>query len=186
MIVTVNFTSHERMIEALLFLPEKAVEHQTTALLFEGSVTGVTNQITEYIADQVSSQGFVCLVMDHAFYGSTETVINAIMPPERRIEDLIAAMNFLKIHKAVDPEKIIGVGVSLGAHFMVEACRKTTLCKGLVIVRGPLDETPENLESLPVPHILIDESSLDSAADEITLWSRTLFNQRPAERDAEM
>ncbi|WP_374073975.1 alpha/beta hydrolase [Bdellovibrio bacteriovorus] len=182
--VTVNFTSQGRMLEGLLFLPDN-VMGVSPALLFEGSMTGATNQITEYIAREASLQGLVCFIMDHSFYGDEESAAQPWESPSKRIEDIKAALEMLLEHAAVDHEKIVGVGVSVGAEYMVRVCQETRYCKGLIMIQGPFDDAQNTAKDLDIPSIVIDENHLDSAVDEVVLWTRTLFNGRlPEEAEA--
>ncbi|WP_413942952.1 alpha/beta hydrolase [Bdellovibrio sp. HCB-162] len=173
--ITVTFTSQGRMLEGLLFLPESS-QGVVPGLLFEGSMTGATNQIAELIAREVSLQGFVCLVMDHSFYGDDEGAAQPWESPSKRLEDIKAALRFLIEHAAVDSEKIVGVGVSVGAEYMAQVCRETNYCKGLIMLQGPFDDSQNVTRDLEIPSIVIDETHLDSAVDEVVLWTRTLFN----------
>lgn len=175
--ITVNFTSQGRLLEGQLYLPDKA-QGVSPALLFEGSMTGATNQITEYIARETSQQGFVCFVMDHSFYGDEESAAQPWESPTKRWEDIKAALHLLSEHSAVDHDKIVGVGVSVGAEFMAHVCRDTNYCKGLIMLEGPFDDAQNTARDLDIPSIVIDETHLDSAVDEVVLWVRTLFNGR--------
>lgn len=181
--VTVNFASQGRLLEGSLFLPEKAEEVAPT-LLFEGSMTGATTQVTEYLAQEISKEGFVCLIIDHSYYGEEESAALPWESPVKRIEDIKAALSFLSEHAAVDKEKIVGVGVSVGAEFMAQVCRETNWCKGLVMVQGPFDDSQNLAGGLDIPTIVVDENHLDAAVDEIVLWVRTLLEGRVA-RDLE-
>lgn len=178
--VTVNFTSQGRMLEGQLFLPLEDKGPFAT-LLFEGSITGATNQITEYLAREVSNQGFVCMMMDHSYYGDEESAAQPWESPSKRIEDIKAALNFLMEYPAVDKEKIVGAGVSVGAEFLTQVCKTTSLCKGLILVQGPFDDSQNVVGDLDIPTVVIDEAHLEAAVDEIVLWVRTLFNGRLVE-----
>lgn len=174
--LSVNITSQGRMLDASLFLPDPVSEKPSTALLFEGSITGATNQISEYIATEICKQGFICLLLDHSFYGEDETAAQPSESPSKRIEDIKNAFRLLSEHPSVNPEHIIGVGVSVGAEFLAQACRESTLCHGLVLLQGPFDDAQNRVKDLTIPSIVIDETHLDTAIDEIVLWAKTVFN----------
>lgn len=172
--VTVNFSSQGRLLEGSLYLPENSDESAPT-LLFEGSMTGATTQVTEYLAREISKQGCICLIMDHSYYGEEDSAPQPWESPVKRLEDIKAALSFLGAHAAVDKEKIVAVGVSVGAEFMAQVCRETNLCKGFVMVQGPFDDSQKEAQGLDIPTIVVDETHLEAAVDEIVLWVRSLF-----------
>ncbi|WP_374030052.1 alpha/beta hydrolase family protein [Bdellovibrio bacteriovorus] len=173
--LNVNVTSQGRLLDALLFLPDSS-EGPLPALLFEGTMTGATNQITEYVAKEVADQNFVCLVMDHSFYSEEEGLAQPWESPSKRLGDLKAALQFLQHHNSIDPQKIVGVGVSVGAEYLAQICREDNIIRGLIILEGPFDDSQNMAKDLDIPTIVIDETHLDSAVDEIVLWTRTLFD----------
>lgn len=172
--LTVHFTSQGRLLEGSLYLPDNLVGLAPT-LLFEGSVTGTNNQVMDRLASDLSQQGLVCLIMDHSYFGEDEKAPQPWESPTKRLEDLKAALSFLNSHAAVDKEKIVGVGVSVGAEFMAEVCRATGVCKGLVMVQGPFDDTQNLVHDLDIPSLVVNEDQLDTTVDEIVIWVRTLF-----------
>lgn len=175
--ITVNFSSQGRLLEGSLFLPEGG-EGLAPTLLFEGSMTGATAQVTEYLAKELSREGCVCLIMDHSYFSEFEGAPQPWESSLKRLEDIKAALQFLSSHSAVDKDKIVGVGVSVGAEFLGQVCRETNFCKGLVMVQGPFDDS-QNLErDLEIPTLTVDESHLEAAVDEISLWVRSLFSGR--------
>lgn len=178
--LTITFTSQGRLLEGCLYLPKNSSEH-LVGLLFEGSMTGATNQITHYIAREVSEEGFACLVMDHSYYSEDEGAAQSWESPSKRTEDIHCALSFMQKHGTIDPEKIIGVGVSVGAEYMAQVCRESNVCKGLVMIQGPYDDAQNKAQDLDIPTVVVDETHLDSAIDETVMWARTLFNGKFAE-----
>lgn len=174
--ITVTFTANERLLEAALFLPDTDTKEPMPGLLFEGSMTGATAQITEYTARQISQQGYVCMVLDHSFYGEDETAPHSWESPAKRVEDIKAGLNFLSQQEVVNREKIIGVGVSVGAEFLAHAIRETNICKGMVMIEGPNDDAQNYVGELDVPTVVVDEAHLDSAIDQTVLWVKTMWD----------
>ncbi|UOF01621.1 alpha/beta hydrolase family protein [Bdellovibrio reynosensis] len=173
--ITVNYISQGRMLEGQLFVSETIAGLQP-ALLFESAVTGATQRITEVIAREVADQGFVTMVVDHRYFSEDETQAEPWESPSKRIEDVKAAFHYLQDHPAVDSDNIIGVGVSVGAEYMAEVCRSSSICKGLVMLQGPFDDSQNAASHLDIPSIVIDDTHLEAAVDEIVLWVRTLLN----------
>ena len=174
--ITVTFNANERLLEAGLYLPDIDTKDALPGLLFEGSMTGATAQITEYMARQISRQGFACMVLDHSFYGENELSPQPWESPAKRIEDIKAGLRFLQSQATVDPEKIIGIGVSVGAEFLGHAIRETDICKGFVMVEGPYDDAENYVGELEIPTVVVDEDHLDSAIDQTILWVRTMWD----------
>lgn len=175
--ITVTFTANERLLEAALFLPDLDTKDSMPGLLFEGSMTGATAQVTEYAARQISQQGYVCMVLDHSFYGEDEMAPHPWESPAKRVEDIKAGLNFLSQQEVVDREKIIGVGVSVGAEFLAHAIRETNICKGLVMIEGPSDDAQNYVGELEIPTVVVDETHLDAAIEQTVLWVRTMWDQ---------
>ena len=175
--ITVTFTANERLLEAALFLPDIDTKDPMPGLLFEGSMTGATAQITEYTARQISQQGYVCMVLDHSFYGEDEMAPHPWESPAKRIEDIKAGLLFLSQQEVVDREKIFGVGVSVGAEFLAHAIRETNICKGMVMIEGPNDDAQNYVGELDIPTVVVDEAHLDAAIDQTILWVRTMWDQ---------
>lgn len=175
--ITVTFTANERLLEAALFLPDLDTRDSMPGLLFEGSMTGATAQITEYAARNISQQGYVCMVLDHSFYGEDEMAPHPWESPTKRVEDIKAGLNFLSQQEVVDREKIIGVGVSVGAEFLANAIRETNICKGLVMIEGPSDDAQNYVGELEIPTVVVDETHLDAAIEQTVLWVRTMWDQ---------
>lgn len=177
--LTVNFTSQGRMLEGALYLPEDP-EKVFAAFLFEGSMTGATAQITEKLARDVSAEGFITLVMDHSYFSEDEQAPQPWESPSKRLQDIRSALGLLESHANVDKERILGVGVSVGAEYLVQVCQQGSSLKGLIFVESAQDDTRNlNLEHLGIPTQVVEEEHLDSAVEEIVLWARTLFNGGP-------
>lgn len=173
--LTVNFTAQGRMLEGTMYLPEDSSKI-FAACLFEGSMTGATAQLTEHIARKVSEQGLITLIMDHNYFGEDETSPQPWESPTKRLHDIKSALHFLANHASVDEDRIVGVGVSVGAEYLARASHESDLLKGLVMIEGPFDDAQNMVGHLDIPSIIIDETHLDAAADETVLWVRTLFN----------
>ena len=172
--VTVHFTSQGRLLEGSLFLPEEIQESAPT-LLFEGSMTGTTNQFTEYLAREACKEGFVCLLIDHNYFGEQEGASQPWESPVKRQEDIKAALAFLSQHEAVNKEQIVSVGVGVGAEYLAQVFRENHWCKGLAIVEGPFDDSSKLIRDLEIPTLVVPETPMDEAVDKIVIWARTLL-----------
>lgn len=178
--LTVNFASQGRLLEGTLYLPD-TTDEVMAGCLFEGAMTGATAQVVDYLAREVSHQGFVTLIMDHNYFGDDETAPQPWESPFKRLQDILAALHFLEDYGEVDKNRIFGVGVSVGGEFLAEASRRTDILKGLIFVESPTDDTRNRIARLDIPSIVVDEAHLETAVDEIVLWARTLFSSHREE-----
>lgn len=175
MLVDVNFISQGRMLAAQLYMPENFPGLQP-AILFEGAMTGATRRLTEVLAQEISEEGFVAMVIDHTYLGEDEASPEPWESPSKRVEDLKSAFRYLQDHPSVDGEKIIAAGVSVGAEYLAQACRDSGACKGIALLQGPFDDSQNVAKDLNIPSVVIDDTHLDSAIDETVIWARTLLS----------
>ena len=174
--LTVHFNSQGRLLEGRLYLPEK-VEFSLPTLLFEGSMTGATTNVMEFLARELSRDGFACLLIDHSYYGEEEGAPQPWESPQKRGEDIKSALGFLSAHSAVDHNKIIGVGISVGAEFLAAICRETNIFRGLALVQGPFDDFQGATTNLKVPTLVVEDAHLEAAADEISRWALQVLKE---------
>ncbi|MEN0057982.1 MAG: alpha/beta hydrolase [Bdellovibrio sp.] len=181
--ITIHFISQGRMLEGSLYMFELN-KGPVPGLLFEGSMTGATQQVTEFLARETSRHGFACLVMDHSYYGEDETATAPWESPSKRKQDIKEALDYLMHHVDVERDKIAGVGVSVGAEFLAEASRETPIMKGLVLIQGVFDDAEKVAERVDVPTFIVDETHLDAAVDETVEWIEKLFRGGVPEKGA--
>ena len=175
--LTVPIPSQERLLEAALFIPPYDAKELAPAILFEGSMTGATLKLTEHLAEELSHEGFVCLVLDHSFYSEDETSALCWESPGKRVADIKAALKFLKQHAITDADCVVGVGVSVGAEYLARAIRETDVCKGFVMVQGAHDDAQNFIGEVDIPSTILNEKDLSATADEISIWARSLINK---------
>ncbi|MGE5085691.1 MAG: alpha/beta hydrolase [Bacillota bacterium] len=175
--ITVTFNSQGRMLEGSLFIPGPDEAHQKPALLFEGSITGATSQYTDRLARAISEEGFVCMILDHSFFGDDESSPQAWESPSKRVEDIKSALHFLQEQGIVDPDRIAGVGVSVGAEYIARAIQQTDVCRGFLMVEGPYDDAQNFIGDMDVPSVVIDSQNFESTVDQAVLWLRSLFGE---------
>lgn len=176
--ITVTFNSQGRLLEGSLFIPGPDETHQKAALLFEGSITGATSQYTERLARAISEEGFVCMILDHSFFGDDEAAPQAWESPSKRVEDIKSALHFLQEQGIVDPDRIAGVGISVGAEYIARAIQQTDICHGFLMIEGPSDDAQNFIGEMEVPSIVVDSQNFEATVDQATLWLRTLFGER--------
>lgn len=177
--VTVTFTAQDRLLEAGLFIPEHNTDEEPlAAVLIEGAMTGGATEISEKIARTISDQGVVCMVLDHAFYNDDQGTPHSWESPSKRVADIVAALHFLRDNNIVNPQKLIAMGISVGAEYMTKALEVTNLCKGFVIIQDRHDSTPDFAARIEVPTTRIILHNYEGAAEEAVAWITALFSSQ--------
>ncbi len=118
----VTFTSEGKKIAGLLFIPDnykKGAKHP--ALVFDGPMTGLKDQVVAVYARKLAKKGYLCLTFDHRFYGESEGEPRQLESPLKKIQDIHNAVSYLLSRSDVDPERLGAVGVCAGGGHMVRA-----------------------------------------------------------------
>jgi uncharacterized protein len=89
------------------------------ALLFEGPLTSVKEQVTGNYADALARRGYVTLSYDHRFFGESEGQPRQYESPPKKIEDARAAADFLSALPEVS--RVGAVGICAGGGYMARA-----------------------------------------------------------------
>ena len=87
------------------------------ALVFTGPYTGVKEQVTGTYAKRLATEGFVTLAFDHRNFGESDGVIRQHEEPQKKIDDLSAALGYLAQREDVDSDRIGVVGICLGGSY---------------------------------------------------------------------
>ena len=85
------------------------------ALVFDGPLTSVKEQVAGNYADALAARGFVTLAFDHRHFGESGGQPRQYEHPGRKLEDVRAAVAALAELPEVDGERIGAVGVCAGA-----------------------------------------------------------------------
>ncbi|QLY24270.1 hypothetical protein [Bdellovibrio sp. KM01] len=174
--VTVTFNADDRLLEAGLFIPDNNPhEEPLAAFLIEGAMTGGASQISEKLARAISDEGVVCMVLDHAFYNDDQNAPMSWESPTKRVADIVAALHFLKAHSIVNPEKIVALGISVGAEYMAKALEFTNLCRGFIVIHDKKEEVPDFNRRVEVPITQITNHNIETTAQDAVTWTEALF-----------
>ncbi|WP_413293358.1 alpha/beta hydrolase family protein [Bdellovibrio sp. HCB185ZH] len=175
--ISVTFNAEDRLLEAGLYIPDNnSHEEPLAAFLVEGAMTGGASQISDKLARAISDEGVVCMVLDHAFYNDDQEAPMSWESPTKRIADIVAALQFLKEHSIVNPEKIVALGISVGAEYMAKALELTNLCRGFIVIHGKNEEVPDFNRRVDVPITQIMNQNVETTAQEAVTWTQALFN----------
>ncbi|WP_413584671.1 dienelactone hydrolase family protein [Bdellovibrio sp. HCB274] len=178
--VTVTFKAQDRLLEAGLFIPERNQDEEPlAAILIEGAMTGAGPKFSEQVGRKLCDEGYVCMVLDHAFYNEDNRSAHSWESPSKRVVDILAALSFLKDNNLVNPERVVALGVSVGAEYLAQALERSDFCKGFVIIDEDRDNNVDLAARLEIPSIRITDYSYELAAEDASNWIATLL-QYPA------
>lgn len=88
------------------------------ALLFEGPLTSVKEQVTGNYARALAAQGFAGLSIDHRYFGESGGKPRQFEHPGHKVEDQRAALDWLAAQPEVDAKRIGAIGVCAGAGYL--------------------------------------------------------------------
>src|SRR6185437_13832122 len=115
----VSFPSGGETVHGFLYTPSAPGPHPAIVVIHEW--WGLTPWVKEQAA-QLSDQGYVTLAVD-LYRGKSTTdpeVAHELMrglPEDRGVRDLVAAANYLKTLKSVDPNRLGAVGWCMGGTY---------------------------------------------------------------------
>ncbi|MCA9693727.1 MAG: alpha/beta hydrolase [Myxococcales bacterium] len=130
----VTFSVDGDDIVADLYLPDR--DDPAPALVLEGPLTSVKEQVTGNYAAAMAKRGFVALALDHRHFGESGGAPRQYEHPGRKVEDLRAALDYLGRHPAVDPRRLGAVGVCAGAGYLAGLCADEPRIKAWGAVAG--------------------------------------------------
>lgn len=78
-------------------------------LIIGGPMTSVKEQVTGVYAAALAAHGFAALALDHRHFGQSEGQPRQLEVHGRKVEDLLAAIDVLAAHPAVDARQLAGV-----------------------------------------------------------------------------
>ena len=142
----VSFERDGLTLVGYLFTPENFDENsQYKAIIVEGSLTSVKEQMPELYAQRFAAEGFVVLAFDYSHYGESEGTPRQLEAPESKLKDLQAAVSYLTTLPYIDAVGMVGVCTSAGnAAYLAAADPRI---KAMATVAGYLPE-PSLLVSL--------------------------------------
>jgi uncharacterized protein len=115
----VEFEVDGSRVVGILHIPESS--SGAPALVFEGPLTSVKEQVTGNYAQAMARRGYVSLAFDHRYFGESGGEPRQYESPAKKVEDLRGAIDFLGGQPEVDPRRIGGVGICAGGGYMARA-----------------------------------------------------------------
>lgn len=175
----ISFARDTLTLVGNLYKPEGFREKDKyTALIIQGSMTSVKEQMPALYAGKLSAEGFVCLAFDYSHYGESEGEPRQLENPEEKVADIKAATSYLLSQPYV--EKVAIVGICTSAQSAVLAASEDKRIAALATVAGFL-ATPDALKAMLGEETLqkrmsVEESTLIAAYSET---DPTAANYRP-------
>lgn len=131
----VSFKSHDTEIKGLLFIPENQTKPLPTFTVL-GPVAFVKEQSPIQYATRLAKLGFVVLIYDPRFHGESAGEPRRFESGNKKVEDIIASINYLETRKEVDTTNINVLGICQGANWTIKAANQDNRIKSLAIVAG--------------------------------------------------
>ena len=106
-------------IVGILRIPAGSAVHP--GIVLEGPLTSVKEQVTGNYAEALRQRGFVTLAFDHRHFGESGGEPRQLEHPERKVEDLRGAVEFLLDRPEVAGQYVGAVGICAGAGYLAGA-----------------------------------------------------------------
>jgi uncharacterized protein len=115
----ISFDSGGIKIIGHLYIPKNFdASKKYTAVIFDGPMTGLKDQVVGLYANEISNSNILSLVYDHSYYGESEGMPRQLENPEKKVADNKNALTYLLSIPFVDKNKTVGIGICAGAGIM--------------------------------------------------------------------
>ena len=108
----VSFVSDHITLSGHLRVPEYPGPHP--AVVLDGPLSGVKEQVAGLYADRIAEAGYVTLAFDHRNFGASGGAPRQHEDAAGKLRDLRDAVSFLAAQPDVDPDRIGCCGICLG------------------------------------------------------------------------
>ncbi|MFZ0661244.1 MAG: dienelactone hydrolase family protein [Acidobacteriaceae bacterium] len=143
----VSYPSGGETVHGILYTPSTPGPHPAIVVIHEW--WGLVPWVKEQAAD-LSAQGYVTLAVD-LYRGKTATdpeTAHELMrglPQDRGVHDLVAAVNYLKTLRSVDPNRLGAVGWCMGGTYAAQLAVADPGLRAVAINYGALPTDPAAL-----------------------------------------
>ncbi|MBR4444540.1 MAG: alpha/beta hydrolase [Solobacterium sp.] len=118
-------------LAADMYVPKNA-QGKHAAIAVSGPFGAVKEQCSGLYAQTMAEHGFVTLAFDPSFTGESGGNVRYMASPDINTEDFMAAVDFLSLHKLVDPERIGIIGICGWGGMALNAASLDTRIKATV------------------------------------------------------
>lgn len=131
----VEFLSEGEKMVGNLYLPSSyKLGDKLPVAIVTGSWTTVKEQMSGLYAQKLSEQGYAVLTFDFRNFGESGGKARNFESPANKIADIKNAVTFLRTLKAVDRERIAGLGICASAGYMAIATAQDPRIKTFIAI----------------------------------------------------
>lgn len=106
------------------------------AVIFTGPLSSLRDQVVGGYAERLTERGYLTLTLDHRNYGESGGIPRQHEDPQGKLCDLRAAVTAALRQPAVDGDRIVLCGISLGAGYALQAVATDPRIGAVVAVAG--------------------------------------------------
>ncbi|KZL05381.1 Alpha/beta hydrolase family protein [Pseudovibrio axinellae] len=135
----VEFECHGELLRGDLYLPKnRSHNSKLPSVIVTGAWTSIKEQMSGLYASELALRGFASLAFDFRGWGlsARDDKVKYLENPNRKIDDIRAAIDFMGRCEEVDPDKICGLGICGSAGYMSAATGGNRHIHSLALV-GP-------------------------------------------------
>lgn len=129
----VTFLSHGEKIAGRIFHPKKSLG---LGIVVVGYQMGTKEMVASRYAKDLADMGLTALVFDPRTFGSSGGEPRQYENPEWKVDDIRAAVKFLKSRNNVNPNQLSVLGICCGAGQAARAATIDPDIKALILVAG--------------------------------------------------
>jgi len=118
-------------LAADMYVPKEA-EGKLPAIAVSGPFGAVKEQCSGLYAQTMAERGFLTIAFDPSFTGESGGKVRYMASPDINTEDFMAAVDFLSLHKKVDPDRIGIIGICGWGGMAINAAALDTRIKATV------------------------------------------------------
>lgn len=114
-----HFTSGGERCAATLYLPEDSPDAVPAVVLAHGFTATREDGLAPF-AERFASEGVAALTFDYRGFGDSEGDERQVLSIKRELEDVASAIEFVRSHAGINPDRIALWGSSLGGGLTLE------------------------------------------------------------------
>lgn len=131
----VTFKSQGQELAGNLYLPDNYKEGQKLpGVVVTGAWTTVKEQMAGTYAKELADRGYAALAFDFRGWGESQDTIKYLEDPQRKTEDINAAVEYLASRPEVNGSQIGGLGICASSGYMSDAALQNANIKSLALV----------------------------------------------------